>query len=119
VNNSGLEKARTVAFATLILFELFNAFNSRSLHTTIFNKNFFKNKVMFMAIGTSFLLLLLSIYTKAGQYIFKTVPLGISNWIAIICVSGLVVLSSEIIKLLIKSEFEEQGKLKGIELKIE
>lgn len=119
INNSGLEKARTVAFATLIIFELFNAFNSRSLHTTIFNKNFFRNKVMFIAISTSFLLLLLTIYTKAGQYIFKTVPLGIGNWIAIIAVSGLVIISSEMIKLLIKSEFEEQGKLKGMELKIE
>jgi Ca2+-transporting ATPase len=119
VNNSGIEKARTVAFATLILFELFNGYNSRSLHTTIFNKNFFKNKVMFIATGTSFLLLLLCVYTNAGQYIFKTVPLGIVDWIAIILVSGFAILVSEVIKLLIKSEFEEQGKLKGVEMKVE
>jgi P-type Ca2+ transporter type 2C len=119
VKNAGVEKARTVAFATLILFELFNAYNSRSLHTTIFNKNFFKNKVMFMATGLSLAVLLLCIYTNIGQFIFKTVSLGALDWITIICVSGLVIVVSEVIKLLIKSEFEEQGKLKGMELRIE
>lgn len=119
VNNAGIEKARTVAFATLILFELFNAYNSRSLHTTIFNKNFFRNKVMFIATGISFLILLLCVYTTPGHYIFKTVPLSLNNWLGIFTITSLVVLSSEVIKLLIKSEFEEQGKLKGLELRIE
>lgn len=119
VKNSGVEKARTVAFATLIFFELFHAYNSRSLHTSIFNTNFFKNKVMFIATGTSFFIMMLCIYTGAGHMIFKTVPLQLADWIAIIIVSGLVVLVSEIIKLLIKSEFEEQSKLRGTDIKIE
>jgi Ca2+-transporting ATPase len=119
VKNSGVEKARTVAFATLILFELFHAYNSRSLHTSIFNKHFWKNKVMFIATGISFTILMLCVYTPFGQLIFKTVPLGILDWVSIILVSGLVVVASEVIKLLIKSEFEEQGKLKGQEIKID
>jgi P-type Ca2+ transporter type 2C len=119
VNNAGIQKAQTVAFASLILFELFNAYNSRSLHTTIFNKNFFKNKMMFIASGISFMLLLICVYTPAGHYVFKTVPLTITNWIGIFTITSLIILFTEVIKLLIKSEFEEQGKLKGIELRIE
>ncbi|MGV8169374.1 MAG: cation-translocating P-type ATPase [Candidatus Nanoarchaeia archaeon] len=119
VKNSGVEKARTVAFATLIMFELFHAYNSRSLHTSIFNKNFWKNKMMFIATGMSFTVMLLCIYTGPGHYIFKTVPLGLLDWLAIVFVSGLVIAASEIIKLLIKSEFEEQTKLRGMDLKIE
>ncbi|MFA6073281.1 MAG: HAD-IC family P-type ATPase [Candidatus Woesearchaeota archaeon] len=119
VKNSGIDKARTIAFATLIMFELFHAYNSRSLHTTIFNKNFFKNKMMFIATGISFTVLMLCVYTGIGQLIFKTVPLGIFDWLAIFLVSGLVIAASEIIKLLIRSEFEEQGKLKGMDMKVE
>jgi len=119
VKNAGVEKARTVAFATLILFELFHAYNSRSLHTSIFNKHFWQNKVMFIATGISFTVLMLCIYTNLGQLVFKTVPLTAVDWIPIVIVSSLVVLASELIKLLIKSEFVEQGKLKGVEMKVE
>lgn len=116
---AGIERARTVAFATLILFELFHAFNARSLHTSIFNKNFFANKRIFYATGTSLALLLLSIYLPFGQIIFKTVPLVVQDWLVIILVSSLVVFISEIIKLLIRSEFEEQSRLQGASPKLE
>ncbi|MGV8162043.1 MAG: cation-translocating P-type ATPase [Candidatus Nanoarchaeia archaeon] len=119
VKNSGVEKARTIAFATLICFELFHAYNSRSLHTSIFNKNFWKNKMMFIATGISATILVLCVYTPLGHMVFKTVPLEMLDWLAIVLVSGLVVAASEIIKLLIRSEFEEQGKLKGQDFKVE
>jgi Ca2+-transporting ATPase len=119
VQSGNIDKARTVTFTTLILFELFHAFNARSLHTTIFNKNFFKNQYIFTSVLLSFSLVLLSIYTSLGQEIFKTVPLDLADWIIILCVSSMVIVVSEVIKLLIKSEFEEQRSLQGVEITLE
>lgn len=114
-----LEKAMTIAFATLITFELFHAFNARRLHTTIFDKGFFNNQYIFFSIGGSFLLMLLVIYTNIGQEIFSTVPLLLSDWLVIILISSLVILFTEIVKLSIKSEFKEQGTLQGVRINLE
>ena len=119
IGGGGIEKARTVAFVTLIMFELMHTFNARSLHTTIFNKNFFSNKYIFIAVGTSMTLTILTIYTSIGQRIFNTIPLSILEWMTITLVSSLVIILAETIKALIKSEFKEQKRLKGLEIQVE
>ncbi len=116
---SSLEKAMTIAFATLITFELFHALNARRLHTTIFDKGFFNNPYLFLAIGVSFLLTQLVIYSDFGQNLFLTVPLSLIDWIIIITVSSTIVLFTEIIKLSIKAEFKEQRNLQGIDIKLQ
>lgn len=121
LNYSGgsIEKARTLAFAAIIMFELMHSLNARSLHSTIFNKNFFKNKYLFISLATSILLMILVIHTSLGQKIFKTVSLGMGEWIIVIIVSSLVLVVSEVIKLLIKSEFKEQMNLRGLKVNYE
>ena len=114
-----IEKARTIAFATIIMFELFHVFNARSLHTTIFNKGFFKNKHVFYSIGLSLSLTLWTIYSGFGQSIFDTVPLMPSDWATILIVSSTAVIFAELIKLLAKSEFNEQSQTKGYALMFE
>ncbi|MCC7574262.1 HAD-IC family P-type ATPase [Candidatus Woesearchaeota archaeon] len=113
VAGATIEKARTVAFVTLIMFELFHTFNARSLHTTIFNNNFFKNKYIFIAVGLSFLCTLLAVYWAPAQGILGTEALLLKDWLIIIIVSMSVIAVSEVIKLMIKSEFEEQNRLRG------
>ncbi len=107
------DKARTVAFVTLIMFELFHTFNARSLHTTTFNKNFFKNPYIFIAVGASFLLTLVAVYWGPAQGILGTEALYLKDWIIITLVSSSVLVVAELIKLMIKSEFEEQNRLRG------
>ncbi|NCC70555.1 HAD family hydrolase, partial [bacterium] len=119
IAGAGLEKAMTIAFVTLILFELFHAFNAKRLHTTIFDEGLFSNKALFLAIISSFLLTLLAIYTKLGQEIFNTVPLYFMDWIIIIFVSSLVLIFSEVVKLSISSEFKEQSNLQGFKYTLE
>lgn len=113
VNGVSVEKAQTVAFVTLIMFELFHTFNARSLHSSIFNKNFFKNIYIFFAVGVSFLFTLLAVYWPPAQRILGTEALLLLDWVIIVFVSISVVVVSEIIKLMIKSEFEEQSRLRG------
>jgi P-type Ca2+ transporter type 2C len=107
------EKAMTVAFAAIIVFELFHAFNTRSLHSTIFNRRFFNNPYIFLAIGFSMTLLMFAIYSDFGQRIFKTVPLTYIDWAIIIGVSSTVVMISEFLKILVEGEIEERKRMKS------
>ncbi|MFT4261099.1 MAG: cation-translocating P-type ATPase [Candidatus Woesearchaeota archaeon] len=108
-----VERARTLAFATIVVFELFHAFNARSLHTTIFQKRFFTNKFFFASIAISTIILILSIHTNFGQSILQTTPLAGFDWLIVILLGSTAILTSEIIKLLIKIEMTEQSKLQG------
>ncbi|MCF7799060.1 cation-transporting P-type ATPase [Candidatus Woesearchaeota archaeon] len=119
IASGSLPKAMTFAFVTIIMFELFHSFNARSLHTTIFDKKFFKNPSLFVAVLFSFVLTLLAVYLPVGQKIFGTVPLLFSEWIIITLISVSVVLFSELFKLSTRSEFQEQSNLQGLNLKLE
>lgn len=113
VAGASIEKARTIAFVTLIMFELFHTFNARSLHSTSFNKNFFKNPYIFLAVGVSFICTLLAVYLPSAQTIMGTTAIYLKDWIIILLVSTTVLGISEIIKLMINSEFKEQNRLRG------
>ncbi|MFP4119091.1 MAG: cation-translocating P-type ATPase [Candidatus Woesearchaeota archaeon] len=119
VMGSGIEKAQTIAFVTLTTFELFHSLNARRLHTTIFNKGFFRNPYIFGAILSSFALIAVAVHTSVGQVIFSTIPLSGSEWVTILVVSVLIVVFSEVVKLAIQSEVKEQNNLQDANLKIE
>ncbi|HDP73711.1 MAG TPA: HAD family hydrolase [Candidatus Woesearchaeota archaeon] len=114
-----IDKARTLAFVGIIMFEMFHAFNAKSLHTSIFNKNLFRNKHLFIAIGASIGLTVLAVYNGFLQSVLGTVPLSGKEWAIIIGVSSLVIVVSEIIKKMIASEFREQANLQGVEVRFE
>ena len=119
IGRSELAVAQTVAFASIVLFELFHVFNARSLHITAFNKNFFSNKWIFISIAVSLALMLGAIYTTAGQTIFGTVPLTGTQLLIIAAAASTVLLISELTKLAIKSEFAEQSQLQGVDFNVQ
>jgi Ca2+-transporting ATPase len=80
-------KAGTMAFTTIVTFELVNAFNCRSEKGSLFKVGFFKNKWLLLAIGASFLLQVMVIYTPGISDAFNTVPLGLYDWAVVIVVS--------------------------------
>lgn len=114
-----LEKAMTIAFASIIMFKIFHSFNARRLHTTLFDRGFFENKSIFAAVIVSFLLLLATIYTTLGQEIFQTVPLVMMDWVIITIIASSIIIFSELIKLSILAEVKEQNSLQGKNLRIE
>ncbi|MFW6285990.1 MAG: cation-translocating P-type ATPase [Nanoarchaeota archaeon] len=119
MNNAGLEKAMTIAFATLITFELFHAFNARRLHTTIFDKGFFNNIYLFIAVIVSCILMILAIESDLGQAIFSTTELLIVDWIIIFIISSSIIIFNEIIKLSTVNEFKEQTALQGLKIRLQ
>lgn len=66
-----IAKARTMAFATLILFELFNAFNSRSLEHSLFRIGAFSNKKLIVAIIGSVAAMLAAIYMCRSYRVYS------------------------------------------------
>src|SRR5690606_11335398 len=62
VFGSPLEKARTMAFAILVLVQLTQAFNAKSTGTSLFRKDIFANKGLLLAVLFSFGLLLGGMY---------------------------------------------------------
>jgi Ca2+-transporting ATPase len=102
---NGLEKARTVAFTTTVMFQLFFVFNCRSEKKSVFRTNPFTNKKLIASVAFSILLQILIIYVPFLQPLFQTVPLTASDWMRILVLSslGLLVLPEVFMKKSIKS----------------
>ncbi|KPU44053.1 calcium-transporting ATPase [Oxobacter pfennigii] len=86
--SGSLEKARTMAFATLVMSQLIHVFECRSERHTIFEINFFKNIYLIFAVITSICMLCIAIYIPSLQSVFKTVSLDLGDWIEILFFSG-------------------------------
>jgi Ca2+-transporting ATPase len=86
--NEGLEQAQTMALATLVVYELFYAFNCRSLRFTLPQLGLFTNKWLLPAVLSSGLLLLAVIYIPSWGMAFHTVPLSFGDWDVIFIVAG-------------------------------
>ncbi len=92
----GVERARTIALTTLIMFELFLAFSVRS-QTSIFKLE--NNKYLLIAVFVSLLLHLVIMYTPLN-IAFKLIPLNFIDWFWVILFSSLGLIFFEIKKLI-------------------
>ena len=97
--SGGIEYGRTMAFTTLIFFQLFNAFNALSEVESVF-KNLFANGWLWAAVCLSVVLHLLVIYLPFLQRAFGTVSLTGWDWLRAIVVASSIVWISEAVKLL-------------------
>ena len=76
--------ARTFAFVTLILAELFRSYSARSERLPVTKIGLFKNSTLNKAIILSFALLFVVIYVPFLDPIFHTISLGLSDWAYIV-----------------------------------
>lgn len=83
-----LALARTMAFCTLVFSQMFHVFDCRSEIFTIFEAGILRNKFLIIAATISVCMQLLVIYCPFLREIFETVPLGITDWLIILTVSG-------------------------------
>ncbi len=99
----GTEKARTIALSTLILFELFRAYSSRSKAAFA---NVFGNKWLNVAVLFSLGLQLLVMYTPLSVA-FKIVQLTIKEWATVVVLGSIGYFGVESYKLLKRKEAAE------------
>lgn len=84
----GLGLARTMAFTTLVLAQLFYVFECRSEKYSPFELGFFKNPYLILAVMISISMHLTVLYLPFLQTVFKTVSLCGWHWAVIILLSG-------------------------------
>jgi len=87
-------KAVTMAFTTVIMFELFFVFNCRSERHSIVEYNPFSNRYLVAAVALSILMQLIVIYVPFFQSLFGTVPLNLTDWFKIILFGSLALVIS-------------------------
>ncbi len=86
--NGTLEKARTIAFSAVVMFELLFVFNCRSETNPIWKTNIFSNKFLLASVILGLLLQIALVYIPFFNTIFKTVPLNLVDWLIITVVSS-------------------------------
>jgi Ca2+-transporting ATPase len=95
--------ARTMALLTMVMYQWFNALNCRSATRSIFQIGLFTNKWLVVAMTIVLILQMAILYIPALQYIFKTVPLSLHDWLIIVAISSPIILLEEIRKLITRS----------------
>ena len=93
-----LPYAQTMAFTTLMLFQLFNVLNARSDQTSAF-AGLFTNPWLWGAIGASVALHVAVVYVQFLQRAFGTVALSGSDWLFCTAVASSVLWIRELSKL--------------------
>lgn len=99
-NGATVTHARTMAMTTMVFFQFFQAWNSRSETRSIFRINPLSNPFLFYSMVAAFLAQIAVIYVPALQWVFRTDVLALSEWVKIGLVASTVVFAVEIDKLL-------------------
>jgi len=94
-----LEKSRTIAVTTMVFFQFFQAFNSRSEMQSIFRMNPLGNSFLFFGTLAAFGAHLAAIYLPALQWLFRMEPITPMEWLRIGLISVTIVIVVEIDKL--------------------
>ncbi|MEX2008231.1 MAG: cation-transporting P-type ATPase [Candidatus Spechtbacterales bacterium] len=77
----GIEKARTMAFVVMALFQLWNVLNMRSFRQSLFRLGIFSNIFIVGAIFLSLVAQVAAMYTPIGQGLFRVVPISLGEWL--------------------------------------
>jgi Ca2+-transporting ATPase len=86
LTRSGLAEARSLVFASVILFELAIVFSCRSQNRTLFQIGVFSNKHLVVAVLSQIALLLVIVYTPSAAALFEVVPISAKDWPLVIAV---------------------------------
>lgn len=102
-----LQLARTMTLVCMAMFQWFNVWNCRSNDKSLLTIGLLSNRWLVLATTFVLLLQMLLVYAPFMHYIFKTVPLTLSQWQVIIMVTFPIVLCDEIRKAFVRTFFSE------------
>ncbi len=95
-------RATTLAFTTFVLFQFFNVFNARSETGSAFNRQFFANRALWLALTGVIALQVAAVQWPPAQAIFRTSALAPTEWGIAVAVASSVLLFEEVRKLLVR-----------------
>jgi P-type Ca2+ transporter type 2C len=88
---ASLEKARTLAMTTMVFFQFFQAWNSRSEYQSIFRISPVSNPFLFYGMIAAVLSQLVVVYVPSLQWVFRTEPITGAEWLQILLLALTVV----------------------------
>ncbi|OQA34417.1 MAG: Calcium-transporting ATPase 1 [Betaproteobacteria bacterium ADurb.Bin341] len=92
------EHALTMAFTTFVLFQFFNIFNARAEFGSAFNRNFFRNRLLWLALLCVVGLQVLVVNWLPAQVLFRTTALSFSDWVMVSLVASSTLVLEELYK---------------------
>ncbi|MCK4739785.1 MAG: cation transporting ATPase C-terminal domain-containing protein, partial [Deltaproteobacteria bacterium] len=95
-----LEKARTAALTTMVFFQFYQALNCRSETKSIFSMNPMSNPYLLYAMIGAFFAQLAVLYLPPLQWVFRTVPLTMTEWLEVVLVTVTIIIAVEFDKLI-------------------
>jgi Ca2+-transporting ATPase len=100
--HGGHEYAVTLAFTTFVMFQFFNIFNARAEHGSAFNRQFFSNRKLWLALVAVLLLQVVAVHWGPAQAVFDTVDLSVTDWAWSLAVASSVLFLDEGRKFLLR-----------------
>ncbi len=94
--------ANTLAFTTFVLFQFFNIFNARAEHGSAFNRQFFSNGKLWLALAAVLGLQVVAVHWAPAQAVFDTVDLTALEWAIAVLVASTTLWLEELRKLLVR-----------------
>jgi Ca2+-transporting ATPase len=94
-------QARTIAFMTLALTQLFHVFNARSPAPVLWSRRLFHNPWVWAAIALTVTLQLLVVYLPPLAATFHTGPLGAADWGLVLTAAALPLVAGQAVKALV------------------
>jgi len=104
------EHAKTLAFTTFVLFQVFNVFNARSEKSTALNRQFFKNRWLWLSLISVVVLQIGMAQWEFAQTIFHTVDLNLEDGLLALSVASSVLILEEIRKLIRRKTYRATQK---------
>ena len=96
-----VDEARTMAFTTLVLAQLFNCFNARSERASAFHR-LFTNRYLWGAVALSLALQVLVVQASFLNDAFSTTPLSAGDWLVCLALASVVLWAVEVKKLVMR-----------------
>jgi Ca2+-transporting ATPase len=93
------QHAQGLAFTTFVMFQVFNAFNARVARRSTFNANFFRNRMLWLALAGVVVLQVVAMQWTPAQVIFNVEKLTPGDWLLATLVASSVLVLEELRKL--------------------
>ncbi|MBR9690799.1 cation-translocating P-type ATPase [Candidatus Woesearchaeota archaeon] len=97
-------KATTMVFATIIIFQMFNAFNSKTQKESLFKTNILKNPYLIFSVILSTLMIFSFTYFSFFNTALHTTRLTLLEWGQIILISSSILIFEEIRKFFLRNK---------------
>jgi Ca2+-transporting ATPase len=90
------EKAATVPFVSMVIFQMFNIFNCRHPRSSILDYSLWKNRYVLGAVGISTVATMLLVSLPGSAQAFHVTRLSVVDWAIMALVSGSIIVLNEI-----------------------